>query len=362
MLQSVSLNKIVCLSLFQWSSRQNLTMNDENDEYEFVNYKFPPDCPYPEEVNGKITCDLTVYDPPPKFPTAIFSHQNLQVLKLFVDEFPRDIPKELGSLLYLENLVLCRCESDVGQRVHRAEIPKTLEKLTKLKNLDLRNNKLCTFPEHLTKLTCLEELHINNCGLKRLPDSLAKLQHLRTLDLSNNSFKDFPPCITKLCNLCMLYLSDGCLESVPEEIKNLVNLERLQLTGNKLASTPKGLFGLVNLKKLYLNNNKLTSLHDEVGNLVNLEYLVLNQNKLTKVPDTIGELKQLRYLNLHENLLFSLPETITNLEQIETLLVDKNPFQVPPLHVCNQGIQSIKNYFEAMKNTKHIHSKRLKVR
>ena len=355
-------SKLYFCFLFQWSSRQILTMDDGDDGFQFINYKFPPESPAIEKVNGKVTCDLTSYDPAHKFPSKILSYQGLQVLKIFVDEFTKDIPKELGNLFNLEHLVLCRCDSDVDQRMNKTKIPKTFERLTNLRILDLRNNPLYTFPRHLTELTNLEELHVNNCQLTSLPDSLANLQQLKTLDLSNNFFKDFPLCITKLRNLCMLYLSDGCLQSVCEEIKNLVNLERLQLTSNELASLPKGLFELVNLRKLYLNNNKLTSLPVELGNLVKLEYLVLNSNKLTKVPETIGELKQLHYLNLHENLLSALHESITKLEQIETLLVDNNPFQVPPVHVCNQGIQSIKNYFQAMKNTKRIHSKRLKVR
>ncbi|XP_046855464.1 malignant fibrous histiocytoma-amplified sequence 1 homolog [Xenia sp. Carnegie-2017] len=46
---------------------------------------------------------------------------------------------------------------------------------------------------------------------------------------------------------------------------------------------------------------------------------------------------------------------------METLLCDNNPLQVPPVGVCNQGIQSIRSYYHAMDKTKNIHSKRLKV-
>jgi Leucine-rich repeat (LRR) protein len=334
-------------------------MADEEEDFQVIDYNFPPDPPCCEVVNGKITCDLTGYDPPAHFPSKICSNRNLQVLKLFIDEF--EIPKDLGNLHKLEHLVLCRCDNDINLETRITKIPATLKNLQNLKVLDLRNNPLQMFPSQLTELFKLEELHVSNCQLANLPDSFAKLQQLKTLDLSNNRFEVLPSCIMKLRNLCKLYLSDGCLQNLSGEIKNLVNLERLQLTSNELALLPEGLFELVNLKKLYLNDNKLTLLHDKVGNLVNLEYLVLNQNKLTKIPESIGELKELRYLNLHENMLSCLPESITSLEQIETLLVDNNPLQVPPVHVCNQGIQSVRNYFKAMKNTKNIHAKRLKV-
>lgn len=338
-------------------------MNDEEKYNQLIKYNFPPDIPVIEEVDGKVTCDLTSYDPPPTFPSNIFSHHNLQVLKLLLCESTTDIPEELCNLLNLEHLALWRCGSDVKQGMNRTKIPKTFGRLGNLKILDLRNNLfvLDTLPQQLTELTNLEELHVNNCQLTSLPESPDSLKKLKTLNVSNNLFKDFPLCITKLHHLCNLNVSDGCLESVCDEIKNLVNLEQLQLTNNELTLLPQGLFELASLRKLHLNNNKLTSLDDEVGNLVNLEYLVLNENKLTKVPETIGELKQLRFLNLRENLLSSLPESTTNLELIETFIVDNNPFQEPPDHVCNQGIQSIKNYFQAMKNSKSIHSKQLKV-
>ncbi|CAB4019295.1 malignant fibrous histiocytoma-amplified sequence 1 homolog, partial [Paramuricea clavata] len=334
-------------------------MASEDEDFQFINYNPPPDPPCCEEVNGKITCDLTGYDPPTHFPSKICSKRNLQVLKLIIDDF--EIPKEIGNLHKLEHLVLCQCDNDINLETRITKIPTTLRNLKNLKVLNLRNNPLYMFPSQLTELFNLEELHVSNCQLANLPDSFAKLQLLKTLDLSNNLFKDLPSCIMKLCNLCKLYVADGCLQNICGEIKNLVNLERLQLTSNELMSLPEGLFELVNLKKLYLNNNKLTSLHDKVGKLVNLEYLVLNQNKLTKIPETIGKLKELRYLNLHENMLSCLPESVTSLEQIETLLVDHNPLQVPPVHVCNQGIESVRNYFKAMKNTKNIHAKRLKV-
>ncbi|XP_028393150.1 malignant fibrous histiocytoma-amplified sequence 1 homolog [Dendronephthya gigantea] len=334
-------------------------MAEEDDDFQFIYNNFPPDPPEIDE-GDKVTCDLTRFDAPPQFPFSVCSRQDLQVLKLFVDNFPF-IPKELGNLVNLEHLVLCRCENEVDPDARCIKIPCTLKNLKNLRVLDLRNNPLGTFPQQITELLNLEELHLSNCTLLGVPDELALLQSLKTLDLSSNMFSTLPIAITQLRNLNILYLSDGQLQSLCGEIKNLVNLERLQLTNNNLSSLPEGLFELVNLKKLYLNSNKLTSLHENVANLVKLEYLVLNQNKLTKIPESIGKLKELRYLNLHENMLYKLPEEITNLKQIETLLIDNNPLQNPPVQVCNQGIQSICNYFQAKKNTKNIHAKRLKV-
>ena len=332
-------------------------MADE-DDFLILNYSFPPDPVVFEKVDGKITCDLTSYDPPPKLPSNICSNPGLQVLKLFKDNF--DIPKALGSLHKLEQLVLCQCENDTNC-TKVTKVPKTLGHLENLKLLDLRNNVLQTFPPYLSELSNLEELHVNNCQLASLPNEFANFQKLKTLDISNNFFTELPLCVTKLHKLSKLYVSDGRLQTLCREIKSLVNLERLQLTSNELTSLPEELFQLVGLKKLYLNNNKLTSLHHKVGELNNLEFLVLNQNKLTKIPETIGKLKELCYLNVHENMLSFLPESIINLEQIETLLVNNNPLQVPPVHVCNQGIQSIQNYFQARRNTGNFHSKRLKV-
>lgn len=328
------------------------------DDFDVINCNFPPTPSPVEEVNGKVICDLTVYDAPTQFPPDILRHQNLQVLKLFTDNL-YSIPDGIGNLKNLEQLVLCHFESHTQSNL--MQLPVSLKNLKKLLLLDLRRNPLSHFPLHLTTLVSLEELHVNNCNLSSLPDEIGHLQLLKVLDLSNNFFTTLPLCVTKLKNLVRLYISDGVLETLCKDIKNLANLERLQLTNNRLTALPGELFELVNLKKLHLNVNQLSSIDDNIGKLVHLEYLVLNQNKLTRLPDTIGKMSKLSYLNLHENLLTRLPESIANLMNVETLLVENNPLQVPPVHVCNQGIPSIKNYFQAMRNTGGIHSKRLKV-
>lgn len=328
------------------------------DDFDFITCNFPPN-PWPvNETDGKVSCDLTFYDAPTLFAKDILSHQNLQVLKVFTDNLST-IPDGIGNLKNLEELVLCHFESHTHSNL--TQLPVTLKNLRKLKLLDVRRNPLLKFPSQLTMLVNLEELHINDCKLSSLPDQLEKLQMLKVLDLSNNYFESLPLCVTKLQNLVRLYASDGKLRTLCKEIKNLAKLEGLQLKSNQLTSLPDELFDLVNLRKLHLNVNQLTSLNDKVGQLVNLEYLVLNGNKLTRLPDTMGALKKLCYLNLHENLLTRLPESMTNLTKMKTLLVENNPLQVPPVYVCNQGIPSMKAYFQAMNNTGKIHSKRLKV-
>lgn len=335
-------------------------MEDDFDinAFHFITCNFPPNPAPVTNVNGHVVCDLTTYDPPTDFPSNILSNQNLEILKIFTDNLS-SVPDEVGNLKKLKQLVLGHFESHIHENV--TKLPLSLKNLRQLELLDLRNNPLSTFPSQLTTVVHLQELHVNNCNLSCLPDQLDHLQQLSVLDLSNNSFTTLPLCVTKLQNLVTLYMSDAKLETLCKEIKNLVKLERLQLTNNQLKTLPDELFELVNLKKLHMNINQLSSLDDKVGDLVNLEYLVLDRNKLTKLPHTIGNLKKLHYLNLYENKLTRLPESVTSLTKVETLLVEKNPLQVPPVHVCNQGIPSISNYFQAMKNTGNIHSKRLKV-
>ena len=104
----------------------------DDDDFLCGIYSFPPDPVVFEEVDGKITCDLTSYDPPLKLPSNVCLNPNLQVLmKLFIDNF--DIPEALSNLHKLEQLVLCQCENDHINYTKITKVPKSFGHLHNLK-------------------------------------------------------------------------------------------------------------------------------------------------------------------------------------------------------------------------------------
>ena len=114
-----------------------------------------------------------------------------------------------------------------------------LEKLTKLKELYLGGNEFLFNElndvkglENLEKLTNLEELHIANNQLTKYPAGLEKLTKLKWLDLNLNKLKTVAG-LEKLTNLEHLNLRGNQLTSVTG-LEKLTKLKGLSLQGNQL--------------------------------------------------------------------------------------------------------------------------------
>ena len=69
--------------------------------------------------------------------------------------------------------------------------------------------------------------------------SLEELSNLQSLNLRNNKLESVPKELGNLINLQYLSLYNNKLESVPKELGNLINLQRLYLSNNNLESVPK---------------------------------------------------------------------------------------------------------------------------
>ena len=82
---------------------------------------------------------------------------------------------------------------------------KSLEKLTKLKELNLNNNQLTKVPKELEKLTKLTGLGLKDNKLTDV-NGLEKLTQVKSLNLSNNQLNELPKGLEKLDQLTRLYL------------------------------------------------------------------------------------------------------------------------------------------------------------
>jgi Leucine-rich repeat (LRR) protein len=72
--------------------------------------------------------------------------------------------------------------------------------------LQITSYELNTMPEEITQLTKLQELNLRDNQLSELPDSIGQLTNLQELDLSNNQISSLPEEITQLTKLQKLYL------------------------------------------------------------------------------------------------------------------------------------------------------------
>ena len=165
-----------------------------------------------------------------------------------------ELPKEIGSLVHLEKLVLFR------NKITGA-IPSTIGNLKSLKSLNIAFNKIAgKIPAEIGNATSLQsvELYMNMIS-GTLPAELGKLSNLEVLSLFNNEIEgNIPNELYGLKSLKVLLLSSNKLSGkLSPNISNLKSLENLSLFENNLeGNVPWDLEKLRNLKEMNISYNK----------------------------------------------------------------------------------------------------------
>ncbi|MFX1251805.1 MAG: leucine-rich repeat domain-containing protein [Promethearchaeota archaeon] len=222
-------------------------------------------------------------------------------------------------------------------------LPRNIDQLRKLSNLDLSYNNLNALPESIGNLEELKWLSLRDNRFTSLPETIGNLKKLEWIKLEHNHMKSLPKAIGKLTELQTLELQDNELTSLPESFGNLKNLETLLLWQNQLHSLPKSFSNLITLQNLDLTSNKLESLPETFGNLRSLEYLDLESNQLNVLPESFGMLFSLQELYLQENQLASLPESFGNLPNLRKLYLHLNQLTALPGNFGNlRNLQSLR--------------------
>ena len=145
-----------------------------------------------------------------------------------------------------------------------------------LRMLDLGHNRLTTVPEALGDLDTLGDfLYLHDNKLGSLPSSLERLTKLRYLNISENAFEIFPECVCGMANLIELRVSDNALSSLPQSVARLSRLRELHLRNNQLTRLPESIGSLRELRQLDLRGNPITELPEPLAALPRLEKLDL---------------------------------------------------------------------------------------
>ncbi|CAL8174353.1 unnamed protein product [Prunus armeniaca] len=110
----------------------------------------------------------------------------------------KKIPEFGGNMKHLLDISL--------DGIATENIPLSVERLTKLSSLDLRNCiNLLYLPSNIGKLTSLQSLHLSGCSnLDALPESFGELRCLEKIDLTGTAIKEWPSSIV-LLNLKSLF-------------------------------------------------------------------------------------------------------------------------------------------------------------
>jgi len=198
-------------------------------------------------------------------------------------------------------------------------LPKSIENLTSLKLLYLRDHNLTTIPESIGNLKSLRYLNFRSNKLETISESIGNLKLLTHLNLENNPLKNIPESMGNLKSLKELYLTGMKLTVLPESIGNLSSLIYLSLGNNQLTILPESIGNLSSLRTLWLGENQLEVLPETMGNLKSLKTLGLISNKLSTLPESFKNLTSLKSLFLEGNRIMELPKAIIELKSLQTL-------------------------------------------
>ena len=158
-----------------------------------------------------------------------------------------------------------------------------------IKNAHLALKKINqTIEKNLKSL--LEWADKNSISANELPRDIDALYHLKELNISNCQLTELPESISYLTNLIELDVGFNNLTTLPDSIGNLTNLTKLNVRSNNLTTLPDSIGNLTNLTKLDVESNNLTTLPDWIGNLTNLTKLHVGGNNLTTLPKSIKKL------------------------------------------------------------------------
>ena len=198
------------------------------------------------------------------------------------------------------------------------EVPESLRSLTRLKYLHLANNDLVQLPGFIKEFSGLEHLALHkNVRLKSI-DAVSGLKQLKILNLYYLNLHRLPPFIFEMEELVTLTVWN--ISEFPEALANLTHLEFFTNCGTPAWRTlPPELTQLRKMRMMRLCQNGLTCLPESFGALENLEQLSLYQNALSQLPESFSQLKNLKKLNLGWNCFRSIPACLGECSALEWL-------------------------------------------
>lgn len=226
-------------------------------------------------------------------------------------------------------------------------VPSGIRQMTRLRTLDLSDNRLTHLPAWLGELEHLQTLILSgNTGLPtdlfiplipqlqtlefcamewtQLPTSVYRLSSLKSLDISNNGIEELAVELGQLTQLKHLKTSENALKRLPKTIGRLSQLRSLDLSHNQLTQLPKTLGQCQQFDHLNLSNNRLRVLPRSIGQLAQLSELILSDNRLKRLPASIGDCVMLRRLYLSANRLTQIPAALSRLQWLSELQLSRN--------------------------------------
>ena len=127
-----------------------------------------------------------------------------------------------------------------------------------------------------------------------LPEEIGNLSKLKRLDLTNNRLEYLPPGFGKLQLLSDLLVKDNLLIELPYEVSTMTGLTSIYAANNRISELTFGISMMRELLQIDVSNNQIGSLLPPLSHL-KLSSLKIDHNNLTfediaasKLPDDVN--------------------------------------------------------------------------
>ncbi|KAL8129427.1 hypothetical protein V2J09_018582 [Rumex salicifolius] len=235
-------------------------------------------------------------------------------------------------------------------------LPKDFNKLSKLSNLGLQNNKLSGMLPSFSGLSELQYVYLDNNAFDSIPaDFFDGLSNLEAMALDYNplnattgwSLPDTLASSAQLTNLSLM--SVNLVGPMPDFLGGMASLSSLKLCLNRLSGRIPDSFNGSSLQILWLNGQDgggMTGPIDVISTMVSLTSVWLHGNQFSgEIPSNIGDLVSLNELDLNSNIMSGLiPESLANME-LSKLDLNNNHFMGPIPKFKAKNVTYVSNSF-----------------
>jgi len=218
------------------------------------------------------------------------------------------------------------------------KLPSSLGSLTELNHLNLWDNSLISLPRSIEKLQKLRYLYLDWNKFSRFPDlEWKKLRSLERLSLTNNfNINNIPKSLFSLIkqNFSKKYINEGVdLNEAPTlgilEVLTGQKLEKIHTSEktNKLYACNYRLNKNGHIIGIYLygyHSFQINLIPEQIFSLKFLEELTLREQNIKIIPESIEKLKFLKKLDLIKNKIELIPEAINSLDNLVFLDLEGN--------------------------------------
>jgi hypothetical protein len=149
---------------------------------------------------------------------------------------------------------------------------------------------------------------------------ISKLSFLRYVNLRSNKLREFPAVLSLLPKLEVLDLSRNKIKRFPVEAGNLINLRVLSIARNRISSLPRYIYDMNLLKILKLENNPFDWPPSNM----------LHCDDESEQPQWIAKLKEYVYANAHNAPAETMHPALARLTNREALAASSTPNSTPP--------------------------------